>query len=322
MVARVGPDRLLTFYADELGQLPDEADRAGKYIVFKSHHGSHDLDAWLAERDAPLVLSLRDPRDCCLSMSQRFSAPLRHSVQWIANDCQRLTRLAERGYPLMRFEERFFEMRSSVDWLSDCLGITCAPEVKDDVFARYQTEAVRSFAAKLETLPPERLTLVANHQMDRGHANPGAPHRGWAHGKVARSPHARAGGANPIVPPFPGPVRLRRLTAERLRASRQVFNLKRKSSVASRRGREPGTVAPLDQTMGEHAIRVPNRPRPGVGFAPARHLRDDRTPVKKQHLVALLGASLLDLVIGGPFRAGSIAIRRYTRTIPCGLRGN
>ena len=162
-----GPDQMLTFYADELGQLPTASARMGKYVVFKSHHGSHELDAWLKERNAPIFLSLRDPRDASLSMSQRFAAPLPHSVQWIARDCQRVARLAAQGYPLLRYEDRFFDERGCVDLLSDQLGVCCAPEVKDGIFARYGTEAVRCFAGKLEELPPERLTMVAGHRMDQ-----------------------------------------------------------------------------------------------------------------------------------------------------------
>jgi hypothetical protein len=167
VAATAGPERLLTFYADELGQLPAESARAGKHIVFKSHHGSHELDAWLKVRHAPIILSLRDPRDACVSMSQRFAAPLPHSVRWIARDCQRLARLAGQGHPLLRFEDRFFEDRRAVDGLSERLGISCDAGVKDSIFARYRPEAIRSFACKLEELPPERLTTVAGHLMDR-----------------------------------------------------------------------------------------------------------------------------------------------------------
>jgi hypothetical protein len=167
VAATVGPDQMLTCYADDLGQLPEEKARAGRHLLFKSHHGSHDLDSWLSARGAPIVLSLRDPRDACLSVSQRFAAPLQHSVQWIARDCQRMVRLADQGYPLLRFEERFFEERGSVDRLSGWLGIACAPDVKDAIFARYRTEAIRSFARKLDELPPERLTMVSAYRMDR-----------------------------------------------------------------------------------------------------------------------------------------------------------
>jgi hypothetical protein len=165
--AAAGPDRTLSFYADQLGQMPEDAVRAGKHVVFKSHHGSHELDAWLKERHGLVILSLRDPRDACLSMSRRFAAPLRNAALWIAQDCARVARLAGHGHPLLCYEDRFFEDRGSVDRLADLLGITCGPEVKDSLFAGYGTEAVRCFARQLEDLPPERLTLVAGFPMDR-----------------------------------------------------------------------------------------------------------------------------------------------------------
>ncbi len=107
LIAAVGDAQVLTFYADELHQMPDEAARAGRHLVIKSHHGSAELDTWLATAQAPVFLSMRDPRDACISMSQRFKAPLNHSVRWIANDCNRLLRLAPQGHPMLRYEDRF-----------------------------------------------------------------------------------------------------------------------------------------------------------------------------------------------------------------------
>ena len=167
VAAGAGEDRMLTFYADELAHLPDEAARVGKHIVLKSHHGSHELDAWLIEKAAPIILSLRDPRDASLSMSQRFAAPLQHSARWIANDCRRVSRLADQGYPYLRFEDRFFDQPASVDRVATLLGVACDTAARDGIFTRYQTEAVRCFARSIEALPPERLTKVGAYPMDR-----------------------------------------------------------------------------------------------------------------------------------------------------------
>jgi hypothetical protein len=167
VAAAVGEERLVTLYADTVAQLPDEQGRSGKHVVFKSHQGSHELDAWLRDRDAPVILSLRDPRDACLSMAQRFGAPLQHTARWIANDCRRVERLAEQGYPCLRFEDRFFDQRQSVDRLAALLGIAGDAVVMDGIFARYRTEVVRRFGRSLNELPPERLTMVGPFPMDR-----------------------------------------------------------------------------------------------------------------------------------------------------------
>jgi hypothetical protein len=167
LIAAVGDAQVLTFYADQPAQMPDETARAARHLVIKSHHGSAELDAWLAAAPARIVLSMRDPRDACISMSQRFKAPLNHTVRWIANDCNRLLRLAPQSHPLLRYEDRFFDDPTAADRLAHALGLRPAPAVIEAIFSRYRTEAVRSFAQKLGDLPPERLTPVASFMMDR-----------------------------------------------------------------------------------------------------------------------------------------------------------
>src|ERR1700684_1665690 len=84
MIAAMGDIQVVSLYADQREQLPDVA---GRCLVIKSHHGSVGLDSWLAEAGARIFLSVRDPRDACVSMCQRFQSPLAHCAQWIGNDC-------------------------------------------------------------------------------------------------------------------------------------------------------------------------------------------------------------------------------------------
>ena len=167
VLAAAGEDRIVTGYADEPAQLPPEAERTGRTLVLKSHHGSEALDAWLKAEGAKIVLSLRDPRDAAISMAQRFRAPLNQTVAWLLNDCARMTRLAAEGYPLLRYEDRFFEDPAMVDRVAAWLGLAVAPEAAQGIFRRYETDAVRAFARSLSTLPPERVTMVGEHPMDR-----------------------------------------------------------------------------------------------------------------------------------------------------------
>jgi hypothetical protein len=167
MISAAGEEQVLTLYADRLDQLPDEPSRAGRHVVIKSHHGSVELDAWLAAERARVFLSIRDPRDACISMTQRFRAPLENTVGWIMNDCNRLMRLAGLGHPLLRYEDRFFEDTTEIGRIARAIGLSSPPEVTEAIFARYQTEQVRVFARKLADLPPERLTMVGAFKMDR-----------------------------------------------------------------------------------------------------------------------------------------------------------
>lgn len=167
MARSLGTAPLLTFYADELALFPPEATAGGRPFLFKSHHGGAGLDAWIAERRVPVLLSLRDPRDAVLSMALRFRAPVSQAVQWLSRDCDRFTALAARGYPIFRYEDRFFDHPETVETVARHLGLPCDSETRTQLFARYQTEAVRAFAKNLNALPSERLTQVGVHQMDR-----------------------------------------------------------------------------------------------------------------------------------------------------------
>lgn len=167
LIASFGEARVLTLYADKVEQLPDEATRADRCLVIKSHPGSAALDAWLAAARARIFLSVRDPRDACISMSQRFAAPLAHTVRWVADDCNRLLRLAPQGHRPLRYEDRFFDDPTSVARLAQALGVNVVPETIEAIFARYRTEAVRAFAATLPDLPPDRIRMVGTFMMDR-----------------------------------------------------------------------------------------------------------------------------------------------------------
>jgi len=164
LIATMGKIQVVSLYADQREQLPDVV---GRCLVIKSHHGSAGLDSWLSETGARIFLSVRDPRDACVSMCQRFQSPLAHCAQWIGNDCNRLLRLAPQGYPLLRYEDRFFDDKDMVKRIAVSLALQLPPEMIDTIFDRYRTQAVRTFAESLEQLPPERLTTVVKFPMDR-----------------------------------------------------------------------------------------------------------------------------------------------------------
>jgi hypothetical protein len=164
LIATVGASQVVSLYADERAQVPDAA---GRSMVIKSHHGSAELDAWLADSGARVFLSVRDPRDACISMCQRFQSSLDHTVRWIARDCNRLLRLAPQGHPVLRYEDRFFEQKDVAKRLAATLGLHPGPAVIDAIFDRYRTASVRAFAGSLQQLPSDRLTTVAGFAMDR-----------------------------------------------------------------------------------------------------------------------------------------------------------
>ena len=167
MIAALGEAQVMAAYAEEPGEVPAEAALAGRRLVLKSHHGSAGLDAWLQTAGARIVLSVRDPRDAALSMSQRFRAPLAQTVRWLLGDCQRMMRLASQGHPLLRYEDRFFEDEASPKRLADALRLNLDPAAIRAIFLCYRTDAIRAFTQTLADLPPERLVKTDHTMMDR-----------------------------------------------------------------------------------------------------------------------------------------------------------
>jgi hypothetical protein len=202
LIAAAGADNVVAVYAEKLSELPAAKAYAGRHLVVKSHYGSAKLDAWLLAAGPTMVLSVRDPRDAALSMAQRFGFPLADMAGWLAKDCDRLWPLADRGHPLLRYEERFFEERETVEELAVVLGLALPGEVIDGVFARYRTAAVRSFAEGLGRLPAARTVKLGYGLMDQV-TQIHSPHIGdTASGKWRALPAAARDGMTGRFRPF------------------------------------------------------------------------------------------------------------------------
>ncbi len=161
LIAAHTEDRVTSCYTDDPASLPNNPNH---HLIIKSHHGSPALDRWLEDHNARIILSIRDPRDCCLSMAKRFSATLDLTTRWLVNDCARMMRLADLGHPLLRYEDRFFEQPATVACIVKALDLEVTNQTA--IFERYRTEAVRAFTANLKSLPPLRLTNVGASFMD------------------------------------------------------------------------------------------------------------------------------------------------------------
>jgi hypothetical protein len=166
MGAAFGDANMMCLNGDKLTELPDEPARQGRYLLIKSHHGGVELDEWLDVKQACRILSMRDPRDAAISMSQRFQYPLAHTLPWIAKDCGRIMRLASGQHPLLRYEDRFFD---DIVWTKRLAATVARPmdlAVINGIFNRYRTASVRAFAETVTELPPERLNVGPHSTFD------------------------------------------------------------------------------------------------------------------------------------------------------------
>jgi hypothetical protein len=88
---------------------------------------------------------------------QRFDESLPRAIAFLTLDCLHTTACADAGYPILRYEDRFFDNPTTVRAVAQHMGIDVSDSIADRIFRRYHTDAVREFAATVTSLPPERL---------------------------------------------------------------------------------------------------------------------------------------------------------------------
>ena len=93
----------------------------------------------------------------CGDLDGATFSPLAHAVEWIARDCERLAPRFDEGGSVLRYEEKFFDDRASVERIGRMIALPIDPALEATIFAHYRREAVRNFAARITELPPERL---------------------------------------------------------------------------------------------------------------------------------------------------------------------
>jgi hypothetical protein len=152
----VGADAVLSCFGAGPAALLAQEGILGRHLVCKTH-GWPNLHVFAYLTSAVVIVTVRDPRDCVLSLMERFQESLSNSVAGITRDCLSATHCADAGYPVLLYEDRFFDDPATVQAIARHLGVEVSDAVADDIFNRYRTEEVRAFAAEVETLPSERL---------------------------------------------------------------------------------------------------------------------------------------------------------------------
>jgi hypothetical protein len=179
MAAAVGADHVVGIFAETARQVLQEQRAIGRFLVCKTHLADREFDMLVQLARPAALLTVRDPRDAAVSFMQRFRVSFDSIAKAMPAECARVIRYADAGYPLFRYEDRFFDDPRTLDAIGRHLGLALPASSTDAIFERYRTDSVRQFAASLESLPQERLArgpndiLDAVTQIHRGHIGDG-----------------------------------------------------------------------------------------------------------------------------------------------------
>lgn len=142
--------RIARFYAETLNSFPEDAwDH--DYIVVKNHHPDTALIELAAERNAPILLTVRDPKDAAASLMTRFLHPANVAAQHVINSARRLIEIRpDQIKLLLHYEDQFTRDVNTIHRISECLQIELSDEDARAIFEKFTPQRVQESIARLE----------------------------------------------------------------------------------------------------------------------------------------------------------------------------
>jgi hypothetical protein len=146
-----GTDRTVgQFFANQAADLPDMASLPDA-LVIKTHAPDKPLRLVAAVGAAPVLITVREPRDAIVSLTTRFKVDFSSQVRGFLIGTERIAELAATFDALvLRFEDRFYDDPATVARVAAFLGLDVAADDIARIAARFEAEAVRRHIAALE----------------------------------------------------------------------------------------------------------------------------------------------------------------------------
>ncbi|WP_158903534.1 hypothetical protein [Burkholderia sp. L27(2015)] len=160
---------VVAFYLDdnfaELQAVLEASEHQVDYVVLKSHKADSTLFEFLSTHASGCVLSVRDPRDCMVSLMERFDVSFEDALLALQRSCASLTMYQALGVPLLRYEDHFYRSTETILALKDYLGVT-VPVDLGMVQHLHSQAVVERLIGRFQYLPPGRIRKSGNDEYD------------------------------------------------------------------------------------------------------------------------------------------------------------
>jgi hypothetical protein len=134
-------------------------------LVVKSHKADGTLFDFVSATQSQCVLSVRDPRDCMVSLMERFEFSFEDALTALSKSCASLVRFQALGGPLFRYEDQFFRSAAVISDLHRYLNPHSTVNV--ELLQRlYSQESVQKFIDNFDLLPPTRVRKEGSDEYD------------------------------------------------------------------------------------------------------------------------------------------------------------
>jgi hypothetical protein len=91
--------------------------------MLKTHHIKRDLLLLIAAGAAKAIVPMRDPRDCVVSLMQRFHRSFDTALRDVSSSLAHIDAIPSRGVLALRYEDRFAEKRETILKIAAFLGV-------------------------------------------------------------------------------------------------------------------------------------------------------------------------------------------------------
>jgi len=110
-------------------------------IVTKSHHFDLDFIRILGISSSKIIISVRDPRDCVVSLMQRFSLNDSDAISRVSRSSSVVAMVKNQLKNLTFFyEDAYFSNEQTIANIAEFLEIKISSEVIKDIYSEYQRE--------------------------------------------------------------------------------------------------------------------------------------------------------------------------------------
>ncbi|TWB18564.1 sulfotransferase family protein [Nitrospirillum bahiense] len=127
--------RIARFFANDLTHENILRIRGADVVLVKAHEPSAALLAICLFAGAPVIVTVRDPRDAVVSLMERFGHSFQEAADEVRNSARYLMRLvADCPVWVLRYEDDFMETAATVSKIATHVGVEISDQVADAIF--------------------------------------------------------------------------------------------------------------------------------------------------------------------------------------------
>jgi len=144
-------DKSITqFFADHPESFPEKSSDSD-YLVVKNHIPHASLLALAGLTDAPILMSVREPKDAVASLMARFSYTFADAERAVAASAAALAQVgSHRANLLLRYEDGFFDDVATVRGVAFHLGLRVSRKTAQQIFDQLTPQQVVRKIAELQ----------------------------------------------------------------------------------------------------------------------------------------------------------------------------